>query len=52
MVQKRTNTRYLPDHKKKLPLNPLKGTEQASKQFVKKIKGILKPKLLLKMHNT
>ena len=51
MVQKRTNTRYLPDHKK-LPLNPLKGIEQASKQFVKKIKSILTPKLLLKMHNT
>ena len=46
------NTRYLPDHKKKLPLNPLKGTEQANEKFVRKIKDILKPKLLLKGHNT
>ena len=49
---KRMNTRYLPDHKKKLPLNPLKGTEQANEKFVRKIKDILKPKLLLKGHNT
>ena len=52
MVQKEWIQDICLTTKKKLPLNPLKGTEQANEKFVRKIKDILKPKLLLKGHNT
>ena len=51
MVQKRTNTRYLPDHKK-TPSEPFKRHRARKQKVCQKYQNILKPKLLLKGHNT